>query len=167
MKAYAALAALLLAVPAESFARGKVYVTSRPVVVSRVVVPRVVVPRVRYVQPYYYGPSYGTYYGSSYYSGFGTNYYPGYTTGYAPSVSFTYSSTRSTPAYRPAPASYDSGSSLEAGVQRELRRLGYYDGAIDGDIGPASRAAIRDYQSTRGLAATGRIDAALLRSLGM
>ena len=39
-------------------------------------------------------------------------------------------------------------------------------GSIDGDIGPGSRSAIRNYQADRGLAPTGRIDSALLRSLG-
>ena len=73
--------------------------------------------------------------------------------------------------YAPARAArasyeYDRGS-LEASVQSELRRRGYYRGAVDGDIGPASRAAIQRYQADRGLYASGRIDASLLRSLGI
>jgi hypothetical protein len=57
--------------------------------------------------------------------------------------------------------------SLEASVQRELARRGYYRGPIDGDIGPGSRAAIRSYQYRHGLPVTGRIDRRLLRSLGL
>lgn len=60
-----------------------------------------------------------------------------------------------------------STSSIEASVQRALRNEGYYYGSIDGDIGPRSRAAIRDYQYENGLAVTGRIDSRLLRSLGI
>ena len=52
-------------------------------------------------------------------------------------------------------------------MQRVLKRRGYYYGSIDGDIGPASRNAIRNYQADRGLKVTGRIDSSLLRSLGI
>ena len=55
--------------------------------------------------------------------------------------------------------------SVEVDVQRELRRKGYYGGAVDGDIGPQTRASIRAYQVDRGLPVTGRIDTPLLRSL--
>ncbi len=57
--------------------------------------------------------------------------------------------------------------SVGVDVQRALARRGYYGGAIDGDIGPRSRAAIRSYQVDRGLPVTGRIDTLLLRSLGL
>jgi hypothetical protein len=44
--------------------------------------------------------------------------------------------------------SYDrSADYLSVDVQRALKRRGYYSGAIDGDIGPGSRAAIRRYQA--------------------
>ena len=52
-------------------------------------------------------------------------------------------------------------------MQRALQRRGYYRGYVDGDIGPGSRAAIRSYQARHGLYVTGRIDSALLRSLGI
>ncbi len=55
--------------------------------------------------------------------------------------------------------------SLEVDVQRQLARRGYYHGAIDGDIGPGTRAAIRNYQADRGLPITGRIDRALIDKL--
>lgn len=67
----------------------------------------------------------------------------------------------------PAPRSYYGARPIEADVQLALRRSGYYDGPIDGDLGPASRAAIRDYQYDRRLPVTGRIDTYLLRSLGL
>jgi peptidoglycan hydrolase-like protein with peptidoglycan-binding domain len=57
--------------------------------------------------------------------------------------------------------------SVEASVQRALKRQGYYRGLIDGDIGPESRAAIRRYQIDRGLDVTGRVDRSLIRSLGV
>jgi peptidoglycan hydrolase-like protein with peptidoglycan-binding domain len=52
-------------------------------------------------------------------------------------------------------------------VQRVLRKRGYYLGPLDGDIGPRSRSAIRDYQAEHGLEVNGRIDDPLLRSLGI
>ena len=104
---------------------------------------------------YGYGYPYGYGYGYGYpYSGFGLSFTsrPSY-----------YHSSR---VYRGRTASGYSDS-LAAEVQQELRRRGYYRGAIDGDIGPASRAAIRRYQAQRGLAVTGRIDSTLLRALGV
>ena len=47
-----------------------------------------------------------------------------------------------------------------------MQKRGYYSGPVDGDIGPRSRAAIREYQAEHGLEANGRIDDPLLRSLG-
>jgi peptidoglycan hydrolase-like protein with peptidoglycan-binding domain len=35
-------------------------------------------------------------------------------------------------------------------LQRRLARGGYYDGAIDGIMGPATRRAIRAYERDRG-----------------
>ena len=57
--------------------------------------------------------------------------------------------------------------SLDVAVQRALARRGYYNGPIDGDIGPGSRSAIARYQRDRGLAVTGSITSSLLRSLGI
>ena len=52
-----------------------------------------------------------------------------------------------------------------ADIQRELARLGYYRGNIDGVIGRRTREAIRYYQLDNGLAVTGAINQALLQSL--
>lgn len=50
-------------------------------------------------------------------------------------------------------------------VQRALGRKGFYYGPPDGILGPQSREAIRQYQRTVGLKATGLVDDRLLKSL--
>ena len=57
--------------------------------------------------------------------------------------------------------------SVSSAVQRELARRGYYQGYIDGQIGPQSRRAIVRYQQSRGLRPTGEITSSLLHSLGL
>jgi len=52
-------------------------------------------------------------------------------------------------------------------VQTELQRLGYYRYAVDGTMGPATRAAIANYQRDRGLSITSAIDGPTLESLGL
>ena len=52
-------------------------------------------------------------------------------------------------------------------VQRALRREGYYRGAIDGLIGPQTRAALARYQRDNGLYVTRRIDGPTLAALGL
>lgn len=118
-----------------------------------------------------YGHSYGGYH--SYSHGYRSNYRPyGYSTypsyGYyapGPVVSFNFGSRPST--YTTTRYYAPSGSSLGSSVQRALRREGYYGGPVDGDLGPMSRAAIREYQAAHGLYVTGRVDSRLLRSLGL
>ena len=61
--------------------------------------------------------------------------------------------------------SVDTGGSRVGDVQRALAREGYYDGAIDGTMGPATRKALRRYQRDHGLEATGQIDGALIEAL--
>jgi hypothetical protein len=99
---------------------------------------------------------------SHYHSGYwGYSHWPYYRFG--PTLGFSFYS-RPYTVYRGYTATqYADG--LAADVQRELRRRGYYRGAIDGDIGPGSRAAIRAFQSDYGLRITGRIDSTLLRVL--
>ncbi len=50
-------------------------------------------------------------------------------------------------------------------LQRHLSAAGYYDGEIDGKLGPASRDAIRAYQSQRGMTADGFGGVRLLETL--
>jgi Putative peptidoglycan binding domain len=66
-------------------------------------------------------------------------------------------------------AAYDnsSGDSSVTRVQAALAREGYYHGAIDGSVGPATRNALRRYQRDRGLEATGQIDRPVIEALGL
>jgi Putative peptidoglycan binding domain len=50
-------------------------------------------------------------------------------------------------------------------VQRELARLGFYDGPINGVIGLRSQMAIREFQEAKDLPVTGQIDQNLVRAL--
>jgi Putative peptidoglycan binding domain len=54
-----------------------------------------------------------------------------------------------------------------ANVQATLQQHGYYQGEVDGLIGPLTRAAIADYQRDHGLYMTSTIDQPTLQSLGM
>ena len=53
-----------------------------------------------------------------------------------------------------------------ANVQYALQQLGYFSEAVDGVLGPVTRAAIEDYQVENDLPVTGAIDRPLLLSLG-
>lgn len=64
-----------------------------------------------------------------------------------------------TAAAAPSPAD------LVRGAQQLLKAKGLYTGTVDGETGPATRAAIRAFQKKSGLAQTGEVDAALLRAL--
>jgi Putative peptidoglycan binding domain len=52
-------------------------------------------------------------------------------------------------------------------VQTQLYYEGYYDGPIDGILGPDTRAAIANYQADHGLAVTAAIDEPTVESLGL
>jgi hypothetical protein len=54
-----------------------------------------------------------------------------------------------------------------ANVQTALQQQGYYQGQVDGLLGPQTRAAITDYQRANGLAETASVDQPTLQSLGM
>ena len=54
-----------------------------------------------------------------------------------------------------------------ANVQSTLQAQGYYQGAIDGVLGPVNRAALAGYQRDHNLYATAAIDEPTLESLGM
>lgn len=56
---------------------------------------------------------------------------------------------------------------VQVAVQVQLQRQGYYNGPIDGSVGPQTQAAIAKYQSLNGLPATGQINQALLKSLNI
>lgn len=44
------------------------------------------------------------------------------------------------------------------GVQQRLRNLGYYNGAVDGELNDATREALRAFQTAQGLEVTGEPD---------
>ena len=52
-------------------------------------------------------------------------------------------------------------------VQEQLARAGYYDGPVDGILGPMTREAIAAYQADNGLAITSAIDEPTLATLGL
>jgi len=54
-----------------------------------------------------------------------------------------------------------------ADVQAELQQMGYYQGEVDGLLGPLTRQALTAYQADQGLAVTAVIDEPTLDSLGM
>ena len=54
-----------------------------------------------------------------------------------------------------------------ANVQSALQQEGYYQGEVDGVLGPQTRAALAEYQSAQGIEPTGAIDEPTLETLGM
>lgn len=54
-----------------------------------------------------------------------------------------------------------------ANVQAALQEEGYYQGEVDGLLGPLTRAALADYQRDHGLYTTAAIDEPTLDSLGL
>jgi hypothetical protein len=69
--------------------------------------------------------------------------------------------------YYPADATYDSLGRVPTvrQVQRALEEDGYYVGDNRGNFCFETRAAVRRYQRDKGLAMTGKIDDALLKTL--
>lgn len=43
-------------------------------------------------------------------------------------------------------------------AQKQLKESGFYRGSIDGQLGPQTKAAIREYQKSQGLPQTGQLD---------
>jgi hypothetical protein len=54
-----------------------------------------------------------------------------------------------------------------ANVQSALREIGYYVGPITGALGPATRAALANFQRDYGLVITGAVDEPTVQSLGL
>ena len=86
-------------------------------------------------------------------------WYPAW--GYNPGASFYFDG----PIYASNPQ-MDPGQ-VVANVQSALQQEGYYQGDIDGVLGPQTRAALAEYQSAQGLEPTGAVDEPTLDSLGM
>ncbi len=84
-------------------------------------------------------------------------------TGYAPNVSDGYPGAGYN---NPQAGNALAGNDIVVTVQRELRRRGFYQGVVNGISDSATRTAIRAYESSAGLPATGGIIGVnLLRSL--
>jgi hypothetical protein len=97
-------------------------------------------------------------FGSPYYWNSGY-WYPAW--GYDPGAAYYYDG----PIYASNPEE-DPGQ-VVANVQSALQEQGYYQGEIDGVLGPQTRAALADYQSAQGLEPTGAVDEPTLETLGM
>ncbi len=80
--------------------------------------------------------------------------------GYAPSVSYVYDG----PIYAYNGWTPDR---VTVDVQEQLARAGYYDGPIDGVLGPMTREAIAAFQADNGLAVTSAIDEPTLAKLSI
>jgi Putative peptidoglycan binding domain len=80
--------------------------------------------------------------------------------GYAPSVTYVYDG----PIYAYNGLSPDQ---VTVNVQEALAAAGYYDGPIDGLLGPMTREAIAAYQADNGLAITSAIDEPTLATMGL
>ena len=80
--------------------------------------------------------------------------------GYAPYVSYVYDG----PIYAYNGLSPDQ---VTVNVQEQLAAAGYYDGPIDGLLGPMTRQAIAAYQADNGLAVTSAIDEPTLATMGL
>jgi peptidoglycan hydrolase-like protein with peptidoglycan-binding domain len=52
-------------------------------------------------------------------------------------------------------------------VQTSLNAAGFSPGKIDGKMGKNTRAALKKFQASKGLKATGMVDAATAKALGM
>jgi hypothetical protein len=76
----------------------------------------------------------------------------------------TYSYGYSEPVYL---NTYDVDYATRLAVQEALAEAGYYNGPLDGIIGPGTRSAISRYQADAGLIVTGMIDDSLMRSLAL
>jgi hypothetical protein len=97
-------------------------------------------------------------YGGWYY--WNANYwYPAW--GYAPDSVYYFDG----PIYASSPE--DDPAQVVANVQSALQQQGYYQGEIDGVLGPQTRAALAEYQSAQGLEPTGAVDEPTLETLGM
>jgi peptidoglycan hydrolase-like protein with peptidoglycan-binding domain len=66
------------------------------------------------------------------------------------------------PPQRPASASVHGRAELVLEIQRELANRGYYDGAVDGVLGPRTDQSIRDFEQAQGQRITGETSDALL-----
>jgi hypothetical protein len=86
-------------------------------------------------------------------------YYPAY--GYDPGANYYYDGPiySSNPELDPA--------QMVANVQAALKQQGFYQGDIDGILGPETRAGLAEFQSAQGLEPTGAVDEPTAEALGV
>ena len=65
----------------------------------------------------------------------------------------------------PAEAMYDT--QLVRSAQQSLNDRGFNAGPVDGQWGPNTQAAVRDFQQANGLAQTGNLDSSTINALGV
>lgn len=70
-------------------------------------------------------------------------------------------------ASEPPPALPLSSPEMIRRAQQALKEQGYYEGQVDGVLGPRTSNALRTYQREHGLAETGKLDPETARSLGI
>jgi len=56
---------------------------------------------------------------------------------------------------------------LIANAQTKLKRMGFYDGSVDGQMGSQTSAAIRRYQLAQNLKVTGELNSQTVQNLGL
>jgi len=95
-----------------------------------------------------------------YYSGYPYDYYNGYPSDYNGDNGYY-----DDPGY--GASDLDGNNATVSAVQSQLAKLGYYRGAIDGNLGDETEEAIARYEEDHDLSVTGTITAAALQSLGL
>ena len=86
--------------------------------------------------------------------------------GYYPYGAYSYYDDGYAPAeYAQSDYDSDNGDSSVSQVQAALAQAGYYRGAIDGSLGPATRNALRRYQRNHGLDVNGQVDRPVIEAL--
>jgi Putative peptidoglycan binding domain len=105
----------------------------------------------------HYGPSLTFVFGAPYFWS-GGYWYPAW--GYNPGYAYPYDG----PIYG---AQTLSPEQIVMNVQAQLQRDGYYDGPIDGLLGPNTRYALAAFQADHGLAVTSAVDEPTLSTLGL
>lgn len=73
--------------------------------------------------------------------------------------------TRGAPSDTRAPAPQTLVDPLVFSAQQALKQAGYYDGPVDGLVGPMTRSAVMAFQRNEGREATGEINAALVAAI--
>lgn len=70
-------------------------------------------------------------------------------------------------AFGPAVLAQDQAADINKLVQEKLQQLGFYNGPINGDIGPNTQAALAQFQLSVPVPASGQLDDLTLGALGI